>query len=235
MDADRKTKLLRGIRRVMRLMMLSLMLILLAYAAFTVYDLKSLTREGIGGAEYHNFAELTAINPDTAAWITVDGTHIDHPVVKGKDNFEYLDKGFDGGYYAGGSIFLDEKNAKDMSDTLIIIHGHHMTGGAMFGDLEKFTEQDFFDRHGTGTLLTPDSRYSLTAAGAGIVDAYESAVYHMARSGRIQVELLDECSLRRDVRFGEGDKLVVLSTCSGGMDSRRIVVMFRAVYEGRNS
>lgn len=211
-----------------------ILLILAAlYLVSTIYDIYSLTQEGIGGLEYHSFRELLAINPDIAAWIRIDDTNIDHPVVQGKDNFEYLSKDINGNDYAGGSIFLDSKNKKDLSDMYIIIHGHHMSGGAMFGDLAKFNEEDFFESHAEGELLTPDSRYDLTITGVATVDAYDGSVY-LADPETRPLELLTRCHLRRETAFDEKDKLLVLSTCSGDMSNNRTVVFAKAHYAGKN-
>jgi len=38
------------------------------------------------------FEELRAINPDVCAWITLDGTKIDYPVLQGEDNLTYINK-----------------------------------------------------------------------------------------------------------------------------------------------
>lgn len=73
-----------------------IVLALLLMVAFSYYDMYRFTRAGIDGVEYRDFAALRQINPDVVAWLTLDGTHVDHPVVKGKDNFEYLDRDFYG-------------------------------------------------------------------------------------------------------------------------------------------
>lgn len=44
-----------------------------------------------------------------------------------------------------GSIFMDARNEDDFSDRYIIIYGHHMDNGFMFGDLDKFIDEDFFN------------------------------------------------------------------------------------------
>ena len=198
----------------------------------SIYDTYKFTRAGMDTVEYRDFRELQAINPDTVAWLTVDDTHIDHPVVQGADNFSYLDRGFDGKYYAGGTLFLDEDNDPELGDSYILIHGHHMSGGAMFGDLERFLDAEFFGAAGSGVLKTGDRVYSLYAAGAGIYDAYDSDVY--GAGGEIPIGKLSECVNRRTVVWEDGDKLLALSTCSGDMDDRRIVVFFRMRYAGRN-
>lgn len=216
------------IRRITFLMMITLA----AYFIWHVYDMYIFTRHGSAELEYHDFGSLLAVNPDTVAWLRLEGTGIDHPVVKGTDNFEYLNKDFEGNDYAGGCLFLDEKCPRDMSGNYLIIHGHNMEGGAMFGDLSRFLQQDFFIRHGTGELICPDMYYSLTAAGAMTADAYDSDVYHIPEGGKVPYKLLSMCQVRRDLEFDENDKLVILSTCSGDMSNDRTVLMLRARPEG---
>lgn len=46
-----------------------------------------------------------AINKDVAGWITIDDTHIDYPVVQGKDDMEYINKDVYGEFSLSGSIF----------------------------------------------------------------------------------------------------------------------------------
>lgn len=145
-----------------------IVLTLLLMVGFSYYDMYRFTQAGIDGVEYRDFAALRQINPDVAAWLTLDGTHVDHPVVKGKDNFEYLDRDFYGKTYAGGTLFLDEQCPKDFTQEYQLIHGHHMAGGAMFGDLKKYLDKNFFRKNKKGQLLTPTSRYDLEIIGAGI-------------------------------------------------------------------
>ena len=77
--------------------------------------------------------ELMAINPDTRAWITLDGTHIDYPMVQGKDDMEYVNKDVTCEFSLSGSIFLSAKNKADFSDPYMLTYGHHMDNGGMYG------------------------------------------------------------------------------------------------------
>ena len=228
---------LRCVRRIDSIFRKIAALILLTAAAFTcfaAYDTYSFTKAGINTVDYHSFDELCGINPDTIAWIRINGTNIDHPVVQGKDNSEYLDKDFYGRDYAGGAVFLDEKNSKDLSDEYLIIHGHHMAGGAMFGDLGKFMNKTFFEEHPDGELLTRDAVYELEIEGVFEADAYDSSVYFTEPEYR-PVGLADRCIYRRCIDFGENDKLVALSTCSGEMNNKRTLVLARARFTGENN
>ncbi len=97
---------------------------------------------------------LREISEDAIAWITVDNTKIDYPVMQGKNNKEYLNKNPFGRYSLSGSIFLDARNKSDFSDRYSLLYGHHMDYGAMFGALDEFKDKEYFDSHRTGQLIT---------------------------------------------------------------------------------
>lgn len=94
-----------------------------------------------------DFAELQKINPDVVGWIYGADTHINYPVVQGKDNNYYLHRMFTGEDNRAGSIFLDSTNNKDFSDVHSILYGHHMKNGAMFHDLMEYKNQEYYDKH----------------------------------------------------------------------------------------
>lgn len=71
-------------------------------------------------------AEDSPIAEDMVAWLTIDGTNIDYPVMQGKDNTYYLNTDPFGAYSLSGSIFLDSRCSRDFSDSYSIIYGHHM-------------------------------------------------------------------------------------------------------------
>ena len=82
------------------------------------------------------FVALRDRNPDTVGWITT-GCGVDYPVVW-RDNSFYLDHDFDGRSSNAGAIFLDERNSAEMSDDVLLIYGHNMRAGTMFGDLDEY-------------------------------------------------------------------------------------------------
>ena len=84
-------------------------------------------------------AELQAQNPDVCGWLTLDGTHIDYPVVQGADDLEYVNKAADGSFALSGAVFLSAANRADFSDAYNLLYGHHMENGAMFSDLTRFS------------------------------------------------------------------------------------------------
>ena len=84
------------------------------------------------------YRKLYETNSDLAGWIVIDGTDINYPVVQSKVYQEfYLDHNFDGEEDDAGSIFIDARNDILLPDDNIIIYGHNMKNGSMFGTLQK--------------------------------------------------------------------------------------------------
>lgn len=108
-----------------------------------------------------DFAALESINSDCVAWIRIDGTEIDYPVVQGHDNSFYLKHLFDGEWNGAGCIFLDSRVNPDLSDRHSVLYGHHMKNGTMFSDIAKYKDQTFYENHTTGMILTPTENYRI--------------------------------------------------------------------------
>ena len=85
---------------------------------------------------------MVQINPDYAGWLTVDGTQADLPVVLGTDNTWYLDHDFYGATSRHGTLFLDRQTDLALDGNLLI-YGHNMKDGTMFGELDEYRSQEF--------------------------------------------------------------------------------------------
>ena len=88
--------------------------------------------------------DMSALSEDVVAWLTVDDTNIDYPVMQGIDNTEYLNKNPYGQYSLSGSLFLDSRNAPDFTDPYSLIYGHHMEYGRIFGALDEYLDESYF-------------------------------------------------------------------------------------------
>lgn len=179
-----------------------------------------------------SFSRLKDINKDVCAWITIDGTSIDYPVVKGKTNAEYLNKDVYKNYSIAGTLFLDYRNSTDLKDLHSIIFGHHMDGGAMFGDIKKFIDKDFFEKNQTGTIYTSDAVYDLETFAFIDTDAYDKYIYSVNKDDKAkQQELIDyikKVSINyREINLKEDDIIIALSTCSSATTNGRDVLLVR--------
>lgn len=151
-------KVINYIDRTTDYVLLLFFLLLILIGGYTMYD-TILVYDLAGGNDFKSFRpvivdgqvewDMSALSEDVVAWLTVDDTNIDYPVLQGNDNTEYLNKDPFGKYSLSGSIFLDARNAPDFSDSYSLIYGHHMEYGKMFGALDDFLDEEYFDAHTT--------------------------------------------------------------------------------------
>lgn len=86
--------------------------------------------------ENESFGELKQINPDLVGWIK-GGSMVDSPVVQ-RDNQFYMTHDFYGNESAAGTVFVDEINTNCDKNPYVILYGHNMKNGTMFGTLPRY-------------------------------------------------------------------------------------------------
>ena len=220
-----------------------LMLALLAFGGFALWQDAALRRGAFVGAELLQYkpaapaadnptlAELQTVNPDVCGWLTVDGTGIDYPVVQGATNMDYVNRDVYGDFSLSGAIFLDSRCAADLTDPYTVIYGHHMDNSAMFGDVTRFAEADYFAAHPAGSISLPDAAYTIELFACVVTDAYDIAINTPERYHDDVGALLDYAAAQavqqRDIGVTAQDRLVALSTCAGSETNGRVVVLGR--------
>ena len=108
-----------------------------------------------------DFSNLLNTNSDTVAWIKINNTKVDFPVVKSQDNNYYLKHNFNKEYNSAGWIFADYRNKFDGTDKNIIIYGHNRRNGSMFSSLNNALEKSWYSNEENQyiTLYTPQTTY----------------------------------------------------------------------------
>lgn len=225
-----------------RLVAIILILVIL-FAGYSLWNSYMLYRGGFAGDELLKFKpqmtadgenptlwDLMKINEDVVAWVTIDDTNIDHPVLQGEDNMEYVNKDVYKNFALSGSIFLDYRNKKDFTDPYSLLYGHHMDQGGMFGDVVLFENKDYFDKHRTGTLYLPDKTYNIEIFMCSKVDAYDRLVFNPTSIATMDQRqaLIDHARQtklqERDIKIGN-DKIIALSTCEKATTNGRTVIL----------
>lgn len=92
-----------------------------------------------------DFNALKKVNSDTVALLKVNGTEIEYPIVKTKNNEFYLKHSFDKTYNAAGWIFADYRNKLDGTDKNIVIYGHNRKNGTMFSSLRNILKKEWYN------------------------------------------------------------------------------------------
>ncbi|MCL2437997.1 MAG: class B sortase [Coriobacteriia bacterium] len=168
------------------------------------------------------------VSEDIIGWIYSPGTPIDYPIMRADDYSFFLSRLPDGTFNANGSIFLDFNHSPDFSDPLSVIYGHHMRSGAMFGTLNGYRQQSFFEDHPVMFLYTPQQNYRIDLMYGFVVAEGEWRRRAFMFQENIP-ELLefgaDRTTFSSDVRFEEGDRILAMSTCEYDFDDARYVVL----------
>lgn len=176
------------------------------------------------------FEDFKKLNEDTIGWLDVYGTNVNYPLVQGEDNKYYIDHSAKGTYSGAGAIFLDYRNDPKFTDFNSIVYGHHMAEHAMFGDLDKFKEKNFFDTHEYGSLYLDrregQKQYGLEFFAFIEAEAYDSSMYDLDVSDRQQETeylqyLKDHSIYWRDIPVGADDQIVLLYTCTEDLTNGR--------------
>lgn len=205
-------------------------------ASYGLWDSYEVT-EGTDLTQYRpggpGFAELLQMNPDVIAWITIDGTEIDYPVVQGSDNFEYLNKDATGASAVSGSIFLDSECDPNFNEPYEVLFGHHMADHKMFGDIDKFLDEDFFSQNTTGKLYLPQETLDLEVCAVLSENAYDGTVF-ATPAGQDRVAAIRELAESEAIQYNDGsisdsDQLVALSTCSSDATDQRTILVCKVV------
>jgi len=191
------------------------------------------------------FYQLQQQNRDIIGWLRIDGV-LEEAVVQ-RDNSYYLTHDALKNQSVTGALFLDELCDLDTVPTQMVIHGHNMKEGAMFGSLKKYKVKDasFYRAHPYIEFNTiyENSTYVIFAVAevdlrwnkGDYLPFWENVRFSSAESFMDYVRKARDLShYRCNVDVQPGDRLLTLSTCTGNDDNKRLVVMARRLRDNEN-
>lgn len=178
------------------------------------------------------------VNPDYKGWLTIYGTQISEPVVQGETNETYLRTNINGEHAEAGTLFLDETT--DLTqDGNLIIYGHKMNDGTMFGTLDKFEDEEFFDNNGTVCWESEKGKEYYQIFALLVLPGYSTApdfidlqawnnVLDEEQTADMLNTIADCASIFRGESFNlEKDKYIFLVTCDYSINNGRLVLVGR--------
>ena len=174
-----------------------------------------------------DFDTLLEANSDTIGWITFKESVINYPVMQTDNNDYYLTNTFNRNKNATGSIFMETMNNKNFNDYHTIIYGHNMRNDSMFGTLEKYSDESYYDgnEYFYITTLDEERKYQIFSMYTVVVP---NPLYTIGfEADETYVDFIE--TLQRDSLYDTGvdidknDKIITLSTC-GDSDEVRFVV-----------
>ncbi len=168
-----------------------------------------------------DFTELKKKNPDTVGFISLSGTNVNYPIVKGPDNDYYLNHAFDKSKNAGGWVFIDYRLSLNNLADNTIIYGHGRQNKTIFGSLKNLIDDGgkwFNNSNNYVIKLSTPTENTLWQ----IVSVYKipSETYYLTYSfgseeshQKFIETILERSKYNFNAELSTKDKLLTLSTC----------------------
>ena len=186
------------------------------------------------------YKDLYNQNKSLIGWIKIADTIIDYPVMQTVNNEYYLDHNFHQQYDKNGSIFMDAQCSVYPRSDNLILYGHHMKSGKMFGHLWKYESQEYYKKH---PYIEFDTIYETGIY--EVIFVFRDKVYSKEDVNFKYYEFINAYSEQEfDSYMAEmaamsyydtgvvaeyGDRLLTLSTCDYEQNNGRFVVVARKI------
>ncbi len=186
------------------------------------------------------YQELLIKNPDTVGWLKIPGTEINYPVVQRDDNEYYLNHSFEGEDDNNGALFVDNRCDIVNQHSNTIIYGHNMNSGLMFGNLDAFLDQKYYEAHKLLNFNTiyEHRTYEIVAVCLSRVEYQDENSYRyynfIQAENRAEwdafVANVNKLSIfSHEVDLVETDKVLTLSTCNNYTEDGRLFIVAKRV------
>lgn len=175
-----------------------------------------------------NLAALKAKYPDVEGWLTVPGTGIDYPVLQSKESEPeyYLRRNYRGERDVNGSLFL-QWNCEVFESKNLIIYGHNMNSGTMFGNLERYADQEYCRSHPSVFFQTLEGmvEYEVIAVMKADVQMFPFQ----------QVNFQEPDGLERYIRQAKAQRLFEIKSAADKKDVAQVLTLVTCSYEWQDA
>lgn len=189
------------------------------------------------------FSQLVQYNPDTVGYLDIQGL-LSLPVTQREnDNEYYLDHNFECSESSEGCLFLDGVNRLVPEDDCLIVYGHNMKNGAMFGRLDSYESPQFmkthplvrFDTLYENRLYVPFAAFTASMKpGDGHYFDVRQFVFDETQFELFTLKMQTRSAIRLPVDVRYGDRLLLLVTCDYTNREGRFILGLRQLRAGES-
>lgn len=165
------------------------------------------------------FDSLKNKNKDTVAWLQLNGTNINYPVVQSSDNSYYLHHAYDNTYNEAGWVYMDYRNNPINFDKNTIIYGHGMNNNTIFGSLRYIVEEWWYTNNDNQVLKLSTPIENTLWQVFSVYTIPEESYYLQTNfnNNTEYLEFLSKIESRSiynfNVELNENDQIITLSSC----------------------
>ena len=186
------------------------------------------------------YQTLYSLNKRLIGWVKIDDTYINYPVLQTVNNDYYLNHNFDQEEDKNGSIFLDKDCSIYPRSTNLILYGHHMRSGRMFGQLNKYSSEKFYKEHKYiqfDTIYEKGTYEVMYVFRSKIYEESEIVFKYYQFTDAVSetefesnmMQMADMSLYDTGVSAEYGDELLTLSTCDYYTSDGRFVVVAKKI------
>lgn len=218
-------------------------------AAVSVESVEAETQEDVEEIEedsriYVNqvidFDELSEVNPDIYAWISIDEIEVNYPVLQCDVDDYYLNRNLDHSKGFPGCIYSNVDTGSDFESRVTILYGHDLNNNKMFGALRQLHSEEKFDEVENIVIYTPECRltYQIIIARRHNDNYLPIEFSYFNESGMEKfLQFIEDpistydskISHRREAGYSMDDKYLVLSTCVPNENGTRYIVVSKLI------
>ncbi|MFI3236858.1 MAG: class B sortase [Lachnospiraceae bacterium] len=191
--------------------------------------------------ESNPYQEYFDANEDMVGWLKVDGMNVDYPAMQTmEDENYYLYLNFEEEYDINGCLIVDTESSVDLASTNIIIHGHNMNNGDMFGMIFDYEDESFVEEHKIITFTTETELRQYE-----VISVFYSKVFYTTDTDFKYYKFFDATTQEEfdnwydnimsmscvdtSVTAEFGDEFITLSTCAYHVENGRFVVVAKRI------
>lgn len=176
-----------------------------------------------------DFNTLKQKNKDTVAWLKINNTNINYPIVQTSDNGYYLNHDYSKNYNMGGWVYGDYRNNFNSFDKNTIIYGHNLINKTMFGSLPKVLNSSWYNNQSNQVIkmstLTNNSLWQIFSVYTTASEAYYTTTKFSSNDEYLT--FLNTIKTRSKHNFNidldESSKILTLTTCTDDGTARVVV------------
>lgn len=169
---------------------------------------------------YNKYLSYKDRYEDVVGYININGLNIDYPVFQRKNDF-YLNHDRNGEKSVYGEIYLTE----DYSGDVLLVNGHNMKDGKMFGTLSKYKEASFANKYRYVDIVHDGLLERYKVFSVFVTTQYEAVPNGFSSEGGLSkyLKMLQRRSMH-NLGGASATRLLVMNTCSYEFDNAHLIV-----------
>lgn len=181
------------------------------------------------------YQQLYKNNVNFNGWLKIDGTNVDYPVMWGPDNKYYLSHDMEHKFDKNGMLIMDTCCSEQYKSPQLIIYGHNVQSGRMFGELLNYKDQAYYKYHPSITYdsLFESNKYEIVAVVVASMEQKDDqeAFYHFthfideSEYDTYITEMKNQSLYETECKPEYGDELIALVTCEYTKSDGRLIVL----------